>query len=501
MLKLFMHTKRFLKLSFAVVISVSLNACQETNEEVVPTTPTQSVLNSHAISVEEALANLESFFQDKQTRSNVSLPKVDDVLTMQIENGHTRAADLSNVMYIANFSDDKGFAILAADKRVSEKVIAIIDNGNLTQGDVDAVASLLLNKEDYVDPRYPTTGKGLFSMADYPDEVFLNPNTFSTYDEAQDDYWVGNFLEDDDEPTTRAIANTEGQMEGFALLRCGNYVMDELARYEDGSNVSIPEHSTKTTYSQWVDVQRTENILSAYKRWNQDSPFNDLYPTRRRVILFGKKRKAPAGCFPLSVAKVMTHFRYPKSFSYGNCTVDWDAMNNVYMPLGKQSAAVLLKGIAEGCNSMYFYQGTFTFPSKASSFLERMGYNDVKRLNYRYDRVTSMINNGCPVIIYAIPGIRLWYSHAWVIDGYKIKVRQRITQHFRRGYLTNTVSEPDTCRMVHCDFGWGGKCNGYYVDGVFKLNSSKNEYDNKWDKQENVNYNKHIRIITYKNPS
>lgn len=149
MLKLFMHTKRFLKLSFAVVISVCLNACQETNEEVVPTTPTQSVSNSHAISVEEALANLESFFQDKQTRSNVSLPKVDDVLTMQIENGHTRAADLSNVMYIANFSDDKGFAILAADKRVSEKVIAIIDNGNLTQGDVDAVASLLLNKEDY----------------------------------------------------------------------------------------------------------------------------------------------------------------------------------------------------------------------------------------------------------------------------------------------------------------------------------------------------------------
>ncbi|MDY5632560.1 MAG: C10 family peptidase [Bacteroidaceae bacterium] len=496
-----MYTKWLLKLSLAVVVSFNLIACQDASEEAIATPPTRSISNSHTISIDEALENLERFLQDGQTRANASLPKVRDVLSMKLRKGTTRATDLNNVMYIANFSDDKGFAILAADNRVSEKVIAIIDKGNLTQEDIDAAASIFTNKEDYIDQRYPTTGNGLYTIEDYPNELFLNPNTFSAYDETQNDYWIGLFSKKDHEPTTRAIANTEGGIEEFALLRCGDYAWNELARYEDGSNVSVSEYSTTTTYSDWVDVQQTNNILSAYVRWNQRTPFNDLYPVKRNFPQVWEKGKAPAGCFPLSIAKVMTHFRQPKNFSYSNYTVDWDAVNNIYSPLGKQSVAALLKGIAEGCKSMYFYQGTFTFPSKASSFLEKMGYCNVKRLNYRYDRVTSMINNGCPVIIYAIPGWRIGKSHAWIIDGYKTKVRQKITKHFRKGYLTNTVSKPDTCRMVHCDFGWGGLCNGYYVDKVFKLNSDQNEYDNPGGKNKKTNYNRHIRIITYKNPS
>ncbi len=52
--------------------------------------------------------------------------------------------------------------------------------------------------------------------------------------------------------------------------------------------------------------------------------------------------------------------------------------------------------------------------------------------------------------------------------------------------------------MVHCDFGWGGPCNGYYVDGIFKLNSDKNDYDYPWLGVKDTNFNHHMRIITYK---
>ena len=111
-----------------------------------------------------------------------------------------------------------------------------------------------------------------------------------------------------------------------------------------------------------------------------------------------------------------------------------------------------------------------------------------------------MINKGCPVIIYAVPGIKVWKSHAWIIDGYKVKVRQKITRQYENGKLINTITIPDTCRMVHCDFGWGRLCNGYYVDGVFKLNSDKNDYDYP-SKLITFVYNRHhIRIITYNNP-
>jgi hypothetical protein len=111
-----------------------------------------------------------------------------------------------------------------------------------------------------------------------------------------------------------------------------------------------------------------------------------------------------------------------------------------------------------------------------------------------------MIDNSCPVIIYAVPGIKIWDSHAWIIDGYKIKVRQKITRQYRNGNLISTSTEPETCRMVHCDFGWGGRCNGYYIDSVFKLNSSDNDYDEINTERKNTKYNHHVRIITYAKP-
>ncbi len=404
-----------------------------------------------------------------------------------------------NVIYVANFSEDQGFAILAADDRIQEGVIAVADKSNLTKADVDAVASFFKNKETYVDRDYPTTGDGLFTVEDYPDEVFLNPNTFSTYDETQDDHWVGNFFEEDSLPATRTMEAREYNDRRVVLSYCVDYAMNEVVEGGNG-RTHKNSYTTNITYSDWKDVQRTNNILSAYVGWRQKSPFNDLYPYRRRYILFGHKKKAQAGCFPLSLAKVLTHFRRPGMFTYNGYTVDWDALNNVNTTLGKSSAAVLLKGISEMCGWMYFYKGTFTFPSKASSFLKKIGYGDVNRFNYRYDRVTSMINNNCPVIIYAVPGIRVWDSHAWIIDGYKVKVRQKITKQYRNGSLIGTTTMPDTCKMVHCDFGWEGRCNGYYVDGVFKLNSDKNDYDYPWMDKKNTKYNHHIRIITYNKP-
>lgn len=91
-------------------------------------------------------------------------------------------------------------------------------------------------------------------------------------------------------------------------------------------------------------------------------------------------------------------------------------------------------------------------------------------------------------------------THAWTIDGYKIRQRNKITRTYIDGKLISTSYKADTCKMVHCDFGWGGHFNGYYVDGVFKLNSKENEYDDVNDTKKNTKFNHHIRIITYSKP-
>ncbi len=495
--------KHYLILLLVSVMLVGLEGCQESNDDLGTTSSLENVTQTHAISVKDALSNLDAFLKDNSTRATITQPSVVNVIPMRLEKIATRAIsteNAENVIYVANFSNDQGFAVLAADDRINEKIIAVTDNGNITKEDIDAVATFINYNDNYVDKDYPTTGDGLFTVKDYPNEVFLNPNTFSTYDDSTADNWVGNFSENDSLPVTRAISSPEYDIKRIALSYCIDYAMDDIASDTGGSSNSKKSYTSNTTFSDWRDVQRTNNILSAYVGWKQKSPFNDLYPNRRSCILFGHKRKAPAGCFPLSIAKILTYFRRPGVFSYNGNIVDWNALSNVNTSLGKQSAAVLLKGISEGCGSMYFYQGTFTIPSKASSFLGKIGYGGVKRLNYSYNRVTAMINKGCPVVIYAIPGIKVWKSHAWIIDGYKVKVRQKITRQYENGKLINTITIPDTCKMVHCDFGWAGRCNGYYVDGVFKLNSDKNDYDYPWMSKEKTKFNHHIRIITYNKP-
>ena len=64
----------------------------------------------------------------------------------------TRVAtsNANNILYVANFADNKGFAILAGDDRIQEKVIAVADKSNLTKEDVDAVASFFKNNENYI---------------------------------------------------------------------------------------------------------------------------------------------------------------------------------------------------------------------------------------------------------------------------------------------------------------------------------------------------------------
>ena len=46
-------------------------------------------------------------------------------------------------------------------------------------------------------------------------------------------------------------------------------------------------------------------------------------------------------------------------------------------------------------------------------------------------------------------------------------------------------------QMVHCDFGWGGKCNGFYVNGVFAPFDSITG-------ERKEQYNRHLRMVTYK---
>lgn len=481
--------KLFCNLFVAVAAMCMMSSCS--NEE--SSNIIADINNNHCISIEEALSNLSAVMDDNDTRVGGTSKVVINVLPITTSMTRSGSSSNSALLYVANFEDNQGYALLAADDRIEEKVLAIVDSTNLSEEEIEEAASFS-NDEKYIDPNYPMDGPGVFTMDEYPGETFLNPNTFSPYNEELDDYLIGDYSDESDSLSTRAVS-TGPNSKNLALRISIDYAIDDVNDSPRGD--SNNGYYSVVTYTDWCNNKVSKKLLRNYTHWNQGTPFNDLFPERRSLLIFGNKHKAPAGCFPLSIAKILTCLRWPSEYYINGVKLDWDALSNIYSDEGQYAAALLLWEIAHGCQSWYFYKGTFTFPCNAVSYMKEIGFQNAKEYGYDYNRVTAMIDKGCPVIISSIPGINIFSSHAWNIDGYKVKSRTKITNKYYNGKLIKTTEEQDTCKMVHCEFGWSGRNNnGYYVDGIFKLNSEDNEYDT-INHSETYNYNHRVKIITY----
>ena len=517
-------------LLFILTVTLSVISCQNEQKEIFGynscnETPSKNV---YAISIDNALANLEAFMAETDVPATRSVvPRtVSSVIPIKYNSPITRSAsqnlECENLLYVANFEEEQGYAILAGDLRIEDKVIAIIDEGNISDATV-YTAVQLANEERFIVDGYPITGDGFFTSPEPGDELFMNPNTVVLYDSIKNDTFVGNFCLDDIgaedengnliEPT---IVNTDipSTPELLTTTLCVSYALNEIEEnggldyfqpmpddlIVDGGEGSSTQR-TEISISAWSVKENVAPILSKFVRWHQYKPFNDLYPKRRKFIILGPRRRAPAGCFPLAIAKILTHFEYPNEYIHNGYTVDWAELKNSFETnVGKQSAAHLLKGISSGCDSWYFYEGTFTFPSEATSYMRFIGFNNAHSYKYSFDRVVRMIDKGCPLIIYSVPGINVLNSHSWNIDGYKVKERTITTYTYVGNKLEDTNTKTETCKMVHCDFGWKGTCNGYYVSGVFKLNDPNIEHDPDCKYGGNTNYNNLLKIIMYDKP-
>ena len=191
----------------------------------------------------------------------------------------------------------------------------------------------------------------------------------------------------------------------------------------------------------------------------------------------------------------MTYLRYPDSY-YANYTrIDWDTLNEkkgYSTPIGCIYAAKLLHSVSEGCYSRYFYEGTFTFPYRAKSFMRQTGFKNVAGWDYDFDRVRNMLDKGYPVLISAMHNHNPTKSHAWILNGYLIRSRTVMRRHYKGSNLLSSSSSEEKEKFVRCDFGWGGNSNGFYWSGLFDSDHKLDEGGNR-----DFNFNNRKRIITY----
>ena len=470
-------------------------------------TPNSAISSQYSISEEEALANLYAFMGEGGDSRSSDNRVVSTVLPVKYGDLGTRAVDgidCENLLYIANFENEAGYAILAGDTRIEDEVIAIIDEGSLEPELLNHLVEWEPNGRTYYE-EFPMTGPGFFTLPETGDELYINPNTVDFYDTETQDYLVGNYDASEYTIVTRSLTNPEGSNEGtnetFMLDMCISYAMRGLIDFDpnprdDGDG---DEYDYVITYSDWETTSIVEPLLVDFVYWKQESPFNDFYPYRFRPWIKEMFRRAPAGCFPLALAKILTYNEHPyPQYCHGNF-ISWPLLKAGYeTELGSEQVAILLKWISEQCNSLYFYEGTFTIPLLAALFLFENDYDDVNLRDYSFNTVKTMIDNDKPVAICAVPGVNIFSSHAWNIDGYKTKVRTETIEKYLGRELISTTTETHTFKMVHCDLGWEGQHNGYYASGMFR--SDMAEYDYSYINPNVFNYNGYTRIITYELP-
>lgn len=129
------------------VVAVAATSCQKDVGENIPCNDpmTEEPCSPYAVSKEEALDKLYNelaLIDGEKTRTNDRrVRKIEPVRYDKLAPAtRSTVADVEDLLYIVEFEDGKGSAILGADKRV-EGVFAVLDEGVITAEDFDNAAN------------------------------------------------------------------------------------------------------------------------------------------------------------------------------------------------------------------------------------------------------------------------------------------------------------------------------------------------------------------------
>lgn len=444
----------------------------------------------HHIPLSEALGNLESMMSEMGVDKTRALQKgawTVQCIPLSAFKPQTRTdgtTETGDAIYVVNFDNDEGFAILSADNRLPDDVIAVSNKG-----------SIIVDIEPYVEVANTLTLEDLYVAED-------------------DDYLLG------------AVAPNRivgGLVTNYVTERIGTI---GIGPSKDG-NITVPPSNLITYTYQYQTVEYIPEMLTT--TWHQRSPYNDQCPNRYyyKGFLgieystikpynfdavgewgddFVSEEDLAAGCVAVATAQILVYNEYPTLLEViGDCieeTWEWLLADHSTILDPDEKAEViarqnelyakLVHKVGVGCDMNYGFGGTdksFATPAAAKRYLEDIGYSNVERtIGYDLEVVKAQLQNNCPVFIGAMSGAV--NGHAWVIDGYKKVQTIKIGRNSNGVIVSSTVTS--TNQYVHCNWGWGGTGDGWYTTGLV---------DESFSPSDNYEYDWWFRLITYDKPN
>ena len=385
---------------------------------------------------------------------------------MQKAQGKTHKDSL---LYIVDFENNAGCAVLAADRRIKDKILAITESGSFN------------NMDSTMFP--PTYKQGM-----YADSELMKG--FSLYNADVDDYYVAG--------------------EFTPLYFCDNFAKYCLTQCKDDDWKNIPSdphENIKYVVGEWQTKEKIAPMLTTV--WHQNSPFNDNAPMKN-WFFWDKKKRSPAGCFPIAIAQIIA---YHEMMSECNgYKLNWDSIKkNLYVYNNpddkgasyeyKRAVAYLLQFLSISCRAKHTPDFTFVFPHNARKTMAFIYGNATTHCSYDNGVVYNMLKKNKPALVCAIS--KIFDGHAWVVDGYLYRAQPVICIRNRDGKERRDTTYREQ-QLVHCNWGWGGSCNGYYSQGVFNTKNGAVEVekdhneknDDEYNKSDN-NFNWFLRVISY----
>ena len=436
--------KKLCKIVLALVTAVTLFGCKGQTNDIISKTDIETtnlerkqelaqlaLMGDYKVSEEAAAESLLSFLVGKEKIDTATVTCPENTKNTNRNSSVEEYDDVDFYLYqIGNSSNENiGYAVLSNDRRIGE-IISIVDNTEFSE--------------------------------DISDNPFMQFFCLSLEKYIEDTAEIWNSLTDNDLNTARA---------SYAdMILSGDYSFEPYKYIAKDSNIS---HMLSTA-------------------WRQREPCNN-------AIVAITKNNYIAGCGAVGIAQVMAHHEYPSYCSSETTSIiknnwsnakgwdgfyNWYAMKNMYHASNLSSNGQMLVGalmyqVATGIKSNFGTSSTGSDGANYIPFLTSVGYKCGNKQSYSFNPIKDSIDRNCPVLAMGYSEKKvtqkkfLWWKwestsyysgHVWVIDAY-CKLNTKIKNN-----KTGKVESDLPLNYVHCNLGWDGIDNGFYLDNVFTVN-------------------------------
>ena len=253
-----------------------------------------------------------------------------------------------------------------------------------------------------------------------------------------------------------------------------DYVNETVYLWNDissGSERSV-ENETLMTEGKYrfdsVKFNGSNTSCMLKTKWGQSGIYNDAIEA-----VYGMNYLA--GCTTIGTAQVIAYNEppvklekkyydkvmasWPKAAALNwDGSLDWEEIKNPNRSeLGKVELAAFIYEVAEKINVSYGVNGTSGSIIDCNALLKDFYLRSDGVLKYDYNLVVDSIDNGCPIFM---RGGNRYSGHIFDIDGYA-------SLTVNATHKTTGEKIQFTDNFVHCNLGWDGSDNGYYLSGVF----------------------------------